>query len=95
MRPTVPILVLPMLALQVVLATAQVTAIKAGRVVNPDAGTVAQSQVILVEAGKITAPGRLGVIFDEFWPPPDDTQASDGGSDTGGAGSGAAAAATP
>ena len=57
MRPTVPILVLPMLALQVVLATAQVTAIKAGRVVDPDAGTVAQNQVILVEAGRITAIG--------------------------------------
>ena len=57
MRPTVPILVLPMLALQVVLATAQVTAIKAGRVVDPDAGTVAPNQVILVEAGRITAIG--------------------------------------
>jgi imidazolonepropionase-like amidohydrolase len=46
-----------MLALQVVLATAQVTAIKAGRVVDPDAGTVAPNQVILVEAGRITAIG--------------------------------------
>jgi imidazolonepropionase-like amidohydrolase len=46
-----------MLALQAVLATAQVTAIKAGRVVDPEAGTVAQNQVILVEAGKITAIG--------------------------------------
>jgi len=46
-----------MLALQAALATAQVTAIKAGRVVDPDAGTVAQNQVILVEAGRITAIG--------------------------------------
>ncbi len=57
MRFPVPLLVLPMLALQAVLATAQVTAIKAGRVVDPDAGTVAQNQVILVEAGRITAIG--------------------------------------
>ena len=48
---------MPVLALQAVLATAQVTAIKAGRVVDPDAGTVAQNQVILVEGGKITAIG--------------------------------------
>ena len=57
MRFPVPLLVLPMLALQAALATAQVTAIKAGRVVDPDAGTVAQNQVILVEAGRITAIG--------------------------------------
>ncbi len=36
---------------------AQVTAIKAGRVVDPDAGTAAANQVILVEHGKITAIG--------------------------------------
>jgi imidazolonepropionase-like amidohydrolase len=39
------------------LATAQVTAIRAGKVVDPDAGTVAENQVILVEGGKITAIG--------------------------------------
>ncbi len=38
-------------------ATAQVTAIKAGRVVDPDAGTSAPNQVILIENGKITAIG--------------------------------------
>jgi imidazolonepropionase-like amidohydrolase len=36
---------------------AQVTAIKAGRLVNPSDGTTARDQVILVEAGKITAVG--------------------------------------
>lgn len=46
-----------LLAAQVTLATAQVTAIRAGRVVDPDAGTAAENQVILVEAGKITAIG--------------------------------------
>ncbi len=40
----------------------------------------------------IPVAASLGVIFDEFWPSPDDDQASDGASDTGGAGSGAAAA---
>lgn len=39
------------------LAVAQVTAIRAGKVVDPDAGTVAENQVILVEGGKITAIG--------------------------------------
>lgn len=38
-------------------ASAQVTAIRAGRVVDPDAGTAAENQVILVEQGKITAIG--------------------------------------
>lgn len=37
--------------------SAQVTAIKAGRVVDPDAGTAATNQVILVENGKISAIG--------------------------------------
>jgi imidazolonepropionase-like amidohydrolase len=36
---------------------AQVTAIRAGGVVDPDAGTVARNQVILVEDGRITAIG--------------------------------------
>lgn len=35
----------------------QVTAVRAGRVIDPDAGTVATNQVILVENGKITAVG--------------------------------------
>jgi imidazolonepropionase-like amidohydrolase len=39
------------------LVRAQVIAIKAGHVVDPDAGTVAADQVILVEKGKITAVG--------------------------------------
>ncbi len=38
-------------------AGAQVTAIRAGRVVDPDAGSTAENQVILVEGGKITAIG--------------------------------------
>ena len=57
MRVPVIVTLLPVLALQSVLAAAQVTAIKAGRLVDPDAGTVAQNQVILVEGGKITAIG--------------------------------------
>ncbi len=36
---------------------AQVTAIRAGRVVDPDAGTTSASQVILIENGRITAVG--------------------------------------
>ena len=39
------------------LAGAQVTAIRAGAVVDPDAGTTARNQVILVEKGRITAIG--------------------------------------
>lgn len=39
------------------LASAQVTAIRAGGVVDPDAGTIARNQVILVEQGRITAIG--------------------------------------
>jgi imidazolonepropionase-like amidohydrolase len=38
-------------------AAGQVTAIRAGRLVDPEAGTVATNQVILVEAGKFTAVG--------------------------------------
>jgi len=38
-------------------ATAQVTAIRAGLLVDPAAGTTARDQVILVEKGKITAVG--------------------------------------
>ncbi len=39
------------------LAAAQVTAIKAGRLLNPESGTILTNQVILVEAGKFTAIG--------------------------------------
>jgi cytosine/adenosine deaminase-related metal-dependent hydrolase len=38
-------------------AQAQVTAIRAGRLIDPDAGTAATNQVILVENGKFTAIG--------------------------------------
>jgi len=39
-------------------AAAQVTAIRAGRLVDPDAGTLLANQVILVEQGRITAVGE-------------------------------------
>jgi imidazolonepropionase-like amidohydrolase len=38
-------------------ARAQVTVIKAGRLVDPEAGTAARDQVIIIEAGKIKAVG--------------------------------------
>jgi imidazolonepropionase-like amidohydrolase len=38
-------------------ASGQVTAIRAGRVVDPEAGTAAENQVIIVEGGKIKAVG--------------------------------------
>src|SRR5271154_5078108 len=37
---------------------AQVTAIKAGSLIDPDAGTALTGQVILIRAGKIEAVGR-------------------------------------
>ena len=40
-----------------VVATAQVTAIKAGRLIDPENGTITTNQVILVENGKFTAVG--------------------------------------
>lgn len=46
-----PVILLP------TLAGAQVTAIRAGAIVDPDAGTTARNQVILVEQGRITAIG--------------------------------------
>ena len=52
-------------ALQVLASTigfAQVTAIKAGRLVDPETGTTASNQVILVEHGKFTAIGPSVVI---------------------------------
>jgi imidazolonepropionase-like amidohydrolase len=39
------------------LAPAQVTAIRAGRLVDPEAGTVAADQIILIEHGRFTAVG--------------------------------------
>ncbi|HET9294675.1 MAG TPA: amidohydrolase family protein [Gemmatimonadales bacterium] len=45
------------LAVQATTAAAQVSAIRAGRVVDPDAGTSVENQVILIEQGKITAIG--------------------------------------
>lgn len=46
-----------MFTLYASIASAQVTAIRAGGVVDPDAATTAQNQVILVQNGKITAIG--------------------------------------
>ena len=45
------------LLLCVAAARAQVTAIKAGRLVDPEAGTAAANQIILVEGGRIKAVG--------------------------------------
>ena len=39
------------------LAHAQIIAIKAGKLVNPETGTTQTNQIILVEKGKITAVG--------------------------------------
>lgn len=55
LRPVV--LLLFVLAVPGATAAAQVTAIRAGRVVDPDAGTSVENQVILVEQGKISAIG--------------------------------------
>ena len=57
MRPRAVALLLFLLVMQAVTASAQVTAIRAGRVVDPDAGTSVENQVILIEQGKITAIG--------------------------------------
>jgi imidazolonepropionase-like amidohydrolase len=43
-------------------AAAQVTAIKAGRLVDPETGTTASNQVLLVEKGKFTAIGSTVAI---------------------------------
>jgi imidazolonepropionase-like amidohydrolase len=40
------------------LASAQVTLVKAGRLIDPDSGTVLTNQVILIKDGKIQAVGR-------------------------------------
>jgi imidazolonepropionase-like amidohydrolase len=49
--------VIGLLALLAPRVTAQVTAIRAGGLVDPEAGTLSRNQVILVEAGKFTAVG--------------------------------------
>ncbi len=43
------------------LASAQVTAIKAGRLIDPESATVLTNQVILVQRNQITAVGRLAI----------------------------------
>jgi len=44
------------------IAAAQVTVVRAGRLVEPDSGTVLTDQVILVDDGKIQAVGKGLVI---------------------------------
>jgi imidazolonepropionase-like amidohydrolase len=56
-RPALPSIAACTLALLASAATAEVTAIKAGRLVDPETGGVATGQVILVEDGKIKAVG--------------------------------------
>jgi imidazolonepropionase-like amidohydrolase len=56
------IVLIVFLALFTVLAAAQVTAIKAGKLVDPETGTVSTNQIILVEKGKITAVGAALAI---------------------------------
>ena len=46
-----------LLLIAATVATAQVTAIKAGRLIDPETGTISTNQVILVENGKFTAVG--------------------------------------
>ncbi|MEX2154592.1 MAG: amidohydrolase family protein [Gemmatimonadaceae bacterium] len=48
---------LPFLLCAVSAANAQITAIKAGRLIDPDAGTISTNQVLLVENGKFSAIG--------------------------------------
>jgi imidazolonepropionase-like amidohydrolase len=50
-------LVVALLACAIAPAAAQVTAIRAGRLVDPETGTVATNQVILVDSGRFTAIG--------------------------------------
>jgi imidazolonepropionase-like amidohydrolase len=54
--------VLTLLLCAVSAADGQITAIRAGRLVDPDAGTIATNQVILVEKDKFTAVGANVVI---------------------------------
>lgn len=57
MRVANALVALLLAALPAGTAAAQVTAIRAGRLVDPEAGTVAANQTILVENGKFTAVG--------------------------------------
>ncbi|MEZ4455766.1 MAG: amidohydrolase family protein [Gemmatimonadales bacterium] len=58
MTPSLRLALLPLAAATIAsTAAAQVTAIRAGRLVDPEAGTVATNQVILVENGRFTAVG--------------------------------------
>ncbi|HKR01156.1 MAG TPA: amidohydrolase family protein [Pyrinomonadaceae bacterium] len=56
------VLVTALLTLAQVSAYAQVTAIKAGRLIDPETGSTALNQVILVEKGKITSVGANTAI---------------------------------
>jgi len=44
------------------IATAQVTAVRAGRLIDPDSGTVLSDQVIVIDGGKIQAVGKALAI---------------------------------
>src|SRR5437016_203536 len=50
-------IIIPFMLLVVSLLNAQVTALKIGNLVNPETGTVAANQVVLIENGKFTAIG--------------------------------------
>jgi imidazolonepropionase-like amidohydrolase len=50
------------------LAMAQVTVVRAGRLIDPDSGTVLTNQVIMIKDGKIQAVGRdLALPADAKW----------------------------
>src|SRR3979411_413010 len=50
------------------LAVAQVTVVRAGRLIDPDSGTVLTNQVIMIKDGKIQAVGReLALPADAKW----------------------------
>ena len=50
------------------LAAAQVTVVRAGRLIDPDSGTVLTNQVIMIKDGKIQAVGReLALPADAKW----------------------------
>jgi imidazolonepropionase-like amidohydrolase len=56
------IIALVLLSVLSLFANAQVTAIRAGKLVDPDTGTVAENQVILVENGRIKSVGPSSSI---------------------------------
>src|ERR1700716_2657326 len=50
------------------LAVAQVTVVRAGRLIDPDSGTVLTNQVIMIKDGKIQAVGKeLALPADAKW----------------------------